>query len=70
LYLALDPRALRRTRLLAGLTQEGLAAKAGVHRNTLTRYETGVLKPGPDTIRRIAKALRCEITDLASIADD
>ena len=69
LQLTLDADALKRRRLLAGLTQETLAARVGVHRNTLTRYETRVLMPGPDTIRRIARALRCEITDLASITE-
>jgi transcriptional regulator with XRE-family HTH domain len=69
LHLALDRQALKRQRLLAGLTQENLAAKVGVHRNTLTRYETGVLKPGPGTIGRIARALRLDVADLAAIEE-
>ena len=34
---------LRTLRTLAGLTQSGLAASLGVHRVTVTRWETGAV---------------------------
>lgn len=40
------------------LTQEELAAKAGIARRTLSRVETGAECPSGPTIRKIAKAVR------------
>lgn len=65
--LVLDGAELRNRRLLAGLTQRALAAKVGVHPISMTRYESGTIRPRPDTVARIAKALGVEISDLASV---
>lgn len=37
----MQPDTLRALRVLAGLTQSGLAASLGVHRTTVARWETG-----------------------------
>lgn len=39
----MSPDTLRNLRTLAGLSQSGLAAYLGVHRVTVTRWETGVV---------------------------
>lgn len=39
----MSPDTLRTLRILAGLTQLGLAASLGVHRTTVARWETGKL---------------------------
>jgi transcriptional regulator with XRE-family HTH domain len=54
---------LRRQRLLAALTQEELAAKAGVRRGTVNRIEQGK-ETSPPTVRKLADALSCEPRDL------
>jgi transcriptional regulator with XRE-family HTH domain len=40
------------------LTQEEMAAKAGIARRTLSRVETGAEYPSGPTIRKIAKAVK------------
>jgi len=54
---------LRRQRLLAALTQEELATRAGVRRLTITRLENGG-EALPPTVRRLAEALGCTPRDL------
>lgn len=67
--LVLDRAALRKQRLLAGLTQTALAAKVGVHPISMTRYETGAINPRPGTVARLAKALGVDVADLAHVTD-
>lgn len=67
--LVLDTAALRSRRLLAGLTQQALAAKVGVHPISMTRYESGSQKPRPDVVRRLARALDVEIAEIARVTD-
>lgn len=54
-------KALREQR---GLSQETLAAKAGVSRGYLARLETGRHDPTVGTVEKLAKALRVKVTDL------
>jgi transcriptional regulator with XRE-family HTH domain len=54
---------LRRLRERRLLSQEELAAKAGLSRPTVSRIERG-MDARPATIRRLAKALRVPPTDL------
>ena len=50
---------LRRHRVLAGLSQEALAARAGLSRRGIADLERGARRsPYPDTVRRLASALR------------
>lgn len=67
--LVLDRRALRKARLLAGLTQATLAESAGVHTISVVRYETGHMNPRPGTIARLAAALGLTVADLADVED-
>ena len=41
----------------AGLTQEALAEKVGVSRNTVYNWEAGISKPNVKTIKRLAEVL-------------
>ena len=54
-------RELRRRRVL---TLEELAEKAGVGRNTVWRLEHGLMGAQPRTIRKLAKALDIDPTEL------
>ena len=48
---------LRRARLNAALSQEALAAEAGMHRTALSRLETCERAPEFRTLLRLARAL-------------
>jgi transcriptional regulator with XRE-family HTH domain len=54
---------LLRQRLLAALTQEQLAERAGVQRPTVSRLETGG-DARPTTVRKLADVLGCSPRDL------
>jgi transcriptional regulator with XRE-family HTH domain len=56
----LTGRELRRQRLLLGLTQAELAAKLGMARNTITRYERGLLPRIPKYVELALKGLMSE----------
>jgi len=47
-----------------GLTQERLAAKAGISRGYLARLETARQDPKLSTLEKIAKALKVDVTKL------
>ena len=55
---------LRAARERALLTQAELGARAGVQPLTISRIETDKVEPRYSTIRRIAKALGVEPTEL------
>jgi transcriptional regulator with XRE-family HTH domain len=55
---------LKRLRERRGLTQEQLAGRIGAHRVTITKLETGALRPGVDVLEALAKALKVKVTDL------
>lgn len=58
---------LRRHRVLAGLSQEALAARAGLSRRGIADLERGARRsPYPDTVRRLASALRLHDAALAT----
>lgn len=48
------------------LTQEALAAAAGIHRVTLARIETGRMTPASDVLAALAKVLKSSVDDLLS----
>lgn len=54
----------KEARLKQGLTQVELAKKAGLHWNTVAKIERELQKPEFDTIKRIAKVLKVDISDL------
>ena len=49
---------LRAARVLQGLTQLQLAEKIGRKEIEISRYETGRVRPDPDTKRRISAVLQ------------
>ncbi|MGD9782539.1 MAG: helix-turn-helix domain-containing protein [Kiritimatiellia bacterium] len=56
--------AVRIRRRALGLSQEEFAEKVDCHRNFVGRIERGEQNPTVDTLVRIARALRCKISDL------
>lgn len=46
------------------MSQEALAAKAGISRGYLARLETGRQDPTVGTVAKIARALRIKMADL------
>lgn len=58
-YIPTDTTAgvLRRSRLIAGMTQQDLADKAGYCRQTISMIETGRQKPGIRTAKALAEIL-------------
>ena len=55
---------MARLRLDNGLTQEGLASKAGLSRLALGRIERGAAVPRASTVRALAKALGVPVGEL------
>jgi transcriptional regulator with XRE-family HTH domain len=53
-------RNIRRVRRAAEMSQATCAEWAGIHRNAVTRYESGECAPRLETLIRIAGALRVE----------
>jgi tetratricopeptide (TPR) repeat protein/transcriptional regulator with XRE-family HTH domain len=65
-------RAVRRVRLAArrralGLTQEDLAARLGIERSTVVRWERGTTQPLPSIRLKLAKALQVPPGQLAEL---
>jgi transcriptional regulator with XRE-family HTH domain len=56
--------ALEVHRVWAGLTQEELAKRSGVARNTISRLESGLHPARPSTARKLAQALGVTPKDL------
>ena len=50
----------RNLNVMDEITQDELAAKAGLTRAALSRIESGQAEPRPSTVRRLAQALRVE----------
>jgi transcriptional regulator with XRE-family HTH domain len=61
---------LRDARERALLTQEELAARAGVQPFTISRIETDKVEPRFSTIRKLAQALGVDPAELARGVDD
>jgi transcriptional regulator with XRE-family HTH domain len=55
---------VQQARLKREMTQEALAAKAGISRAYLARVETGRHEPTLTTLRKIARALKMKLGDL------
>ena len=61
---------LRKAREAAGLSQEKLAFKAGVHRTYISMLERGKASPTLDTLFRICKVLRVRASDIVRKLED
>ena len=57
-------------RVKASLTQEELAAQAGLSTRTVRNIETGLTRPQPHTIRQFGTALKVDLRDLAIVSED
>ena len=55
-----SPERLRQIRIQRGLSQAGIQ---GVSQDTVSAIETGHRQPRPSTLRRLAEALSCDISD-------
>lgn len=60
------PQNLRRIRLACFLSQAELARQSGVHPLTISRLETGRVKPSTRTVRALASALGVPPAELAT----
>ena len=58
---------LQKTRNLSGLTQEQLAKKLGISKQTISSYESNVKKPSILTARKLARALNCSLDYLLGL---
>ncbi|MDI3298016.1 MAG: substrate-binding domain-containing protein [Bacillota bacterium] len=60
---------LRQQRLAAGLSQQELARRAGLSRQTVSGLEAGRYAPGVEAALRLARALACRVEDLFSLEE-
>lgn len=61
---------VRRERLRQGLTQDALAAEAGMRRSYLSDLERGVRNPTVHALGRLAMALRIDASELLKDRSD
>lgn len=57
-------KVLRRRRVAAGITQEGLAHEAELQRNYVSLMERGVNQPTITTLLKLAKPLGCTAAEI------
>ncbi len=55
---------IRKQRIINNLTQQELADKTSVTKQSISRIERGVLSPSLDTLYDLSDALNCSIYDL------
>ena len=63
-------QALRRQRQVAGLSQEELAARAGLHRTFVSLLERGLRNPSLDVVRRLAAPLGITAATLVALVEE
>jgi transcriptional regulator with XRE-family HTH domain len=62
-------RAVQALRQKAGLSQEALAARAGLDPSSIARVEAGQVDPTWGSMRRIASGLGVPLEELAELAE-
>jgi len=68
---AFDPEALRRARVVAGLTQHELARRIGVAGGErVSQWERGTSEPRPGSVRQIARVLKVPAATLMANSAD
>ena len=55
---------LRELRTRRVLTQQELAVASGVSKSTIVKFEQGLIRPHPSTLRKLAAALGVEAHEL------
>ena len=55
---------VRKARRDRKITQEELADRVGLHYTTISRIERGISNPPVQTVNKIAKALKVDMSDL------
>lgn len=55
-------------RLKKNFSQEDLALRAGLNKNTIWKIETGKTSPTIDSLQKIAKALNLELSVLTDVS--
>ena len=63
-------KAIRELRTEAGLSQEVLGEGAEIHATWISHIESGRINPTWGNVRRIAKGLGVELTQLAALAEE
>lgn len=58
---------LKRRRLEARLSREGLAQKAGLSKHTIKKIENGWEGVRPETVHALADALGCTVQELSEV---
>jgi transcriptional regulator with XRE-family HTH domain len=53
---------IKEARLLAGLSQDGLAERIGVPRQSIARWERGTVEPGFDSVRRLLRSCGFDVS--------
>lgn len=60
---------VRRRREKLGLSQEALAAKAGIHRTYISSIELGKVRLGPEVAEKVAAGLGAALSELIADAE-
>lgn len=55
---------IKKMRQLAGMSQQNLADETGTHKDSISGIERGERKPRPSTLRKLAKGLEVEVSDI------
>jgi len=66
----LHNRLRERRKEAGGLTQQELADRAGVSRQSIISIEQGRYRPSVELALRLARALACRVEDLFQLADE
>jgi transcriptional regulator with XRE-family HTH domain len=61
---------IREARLLVGLSQERLAERIGVPRQSIARWERGEVEPGFDNVRRLLRSCGFDVSLVRHEADE
>ena len=61
---------LKDVRVQRAMTQEELAGKAGIGKNTVNRIERNLTEPHMSTLRKVARALGVEPSELVKGSGD
>lgn len=60
---------LKKARLDARLSREGLADKSGISKHTIKKIENGWEGVRPETVHALAKALDCTVEDISRVVE-